>query len=81
MAHGANLNPFVIRNNLDLGLRGAKKIIKVVGIDGQTFLDKTPHLILGVLWQLIRYLQALKVQNRFSSGQVPRKLQKELSST
>ena len=71
VAHGANLNPFVIRNNLALGLRGAKKIIHVVGIDGQTFLDKTPHLVLGVLWQLIKYLQAIKVSNRLATGQVP----------
>ena len=29
-------------------------MIMVVGIDAQTFLDKTPHLMLGILWQLVR---------------------------
>ena len=31
-------------------------MIKVIGIDAQTFLDKTPYLMLGVLWQLVRIL-------------------------
>ena len=54
--------------NLDLALEGCKKIIKVVGIDAQTFLDKTPHLILGILWQLVRSVQAKKINQRFKSS-------------
>lgn len=31
-------------------------MIKVIGVDTQTFLDKTSYLMLGVLWQLVRLL-------------------------
>ena len=31
-------------------------MIKVIGVDSQTFLDKTPYLMLGILWQLARLL-------------------------
>lgn len=34
----------------------AKTMIKVIGVDTQTFLDKTSYLMLGVLWQLVRLL-------------------------
>ena len=50
VCEGENLNVFQVRLNLDLALEGCKKIIQVIGIDSQTFLDKTPHLILGILW-------------------------------
>ena len=53
--HGQNV--FKIRNNLDMMLNASKKVIKVIGIDAQTFLDKTPHLMLAIIWQLVRLLQ------------------------
>jgi hypothetical protein len=31
-------------------------------------LDKTPHLILGILWQLVRSVQAKKINQRFKSS-------------
>ena len=42
-------------------------MIKVVAIDGTTFLDKTPHLMLGVLWQLVRLLSMKSI----SLGECP----------
>ena len=27
----------------------------MIGTDAQTFLDRTPHLILGILWQLVKF--------------------------
>lgn len=42
-------------------------MIKVVSIDATTFLDKTPHLMLGVLWQLVRLLS----MNKISLGDCP----------
>jgi hypothetical protein len=47
---GANLNVFKIRQNLTSFFAGCKGMIKVVGIDGQSFLDKNPTLMLAVLW-------------------------------
>lgn len=47
---GSNLSIFKVRENLDLGLTAAKGHIRVIGIDAQDFLDKRPHLMLGVLW-------------------------------
>lgn len=52
-----------------------------MGIDAQTFLDKTPHLILGILWQLVRHIQGDEVKQRIRSGPMPAKLQKKLSSS
>ena len=31
-------------------------------------MDKTPHLILGILWQLVRSVQAKKINQRFKSS-------------
>lgn len=53
---GSNLNIYKVRENLDQAFTVAKTLIKVIGIDAQTFLDKTPHLMLGILWQLVRIL-------------------------
>ena len=47
---GANLNIYKIRENLDQFFAGCKGLIKVIGIDAQTFLDKTPHLMLAIIW-------------------------------
>jgi hypothetical protein len=38
-----------------MGLAAAKGLgIKVTGIDSRDFIDKTPHLILAVVWQIVR---------------------------
>ena len=76
---GDNLNVFQVRLNLGLALEACKKIIHVVGIDSQSFLDKTPDLILGILWQLVRHIQGNKIRKRIAGGKLPRKLTKELS--
>ena len=53
---GSNLNIYKVRENLDQAFAVAKTMIKVIGVDTQTFLDKTSYLMLGVLWQLVRLL-------------------------
>ncbi len=42
-------------------------MIKVIGIDAQSFLDKTTYLMLGVLWQLVR----LVAMNSIKLSDVP----------
>jgi plastin-1 len=37
-------------------------MIKLVGIGADSFLDKTPHLILAVLWQVCRLIQTKAIQ-------------------
>jgi len=51
---GSNINIYKVRENLDQAFNVAKGMIRVVGVDAQTFLDKTPHLILGIMWQIAR---------------------------
>jgi hypothetical protein len=53
---GSNLGIFKVRENINLGLTAAKGKIKLVGIDATAFLDKKPHLILAVCWQIARQL-------------------------
>lgn len=53
---GSNINIYKVRENLDQAFAVAKTLIKIVGIDAQSFLDKTSYLILGVMWQLVRIL-------------------------
>ena len=47
---GSNLNIYKVRENLDQALGAASTRIKMVGVDAQSFIDKNPQLILGVLW-------------------------------
>lgn len=48
---GASLNTYQIHGNLQMGISAAKGLgIRMIGIDAKDFLDKTPHLILGVIW-------------------------------
>ena len=58
---GANINVFKIRQNLTSFFAGCKGMIKVVGIDGQSFLDKNPTLMLAVLWQLVAKIALFKI--------------------
>ena len=59
---GSKVNFFKMRENLDMAFVAAKTMIKVIGVDSQTFLDKTPYLMLGVLWQLVRLLSMKTIQ-------------------
>lgn len=53
---GNNLNIYKVRENLDQFFSGCKGIIKVVGVDAQSFLDKTPNLMLAIIWQIVRLI-------------------------
>ena len=46
-----NMNVYQVKENLLMGLAAAKGLcVKVTGIDSRDFIDKTPHLILAVVW-------------------------------
>ena len=47
---GTNLNIYKVRENINLALTSAKGKIKLVGIEASAFLEKKPHLVLGVSW-------------------------------
>ncbi|KAL6067439.1 fimbrin [Balamuthia mandrillaris] len=50
-----NMNPFELRQNLIYGIEGCKRLgLVVVNIGPEDIKDKTPHLILGLLWQIIK---------------------------
>lgn len=53
---GSNLNIYKIRENLDQFFAGCTGMVKVVGIDGTSFLDKNPSHILAITWQLVRII-------------------------
>lgn len=62
---GSNLNIYKVRENLDQFFAACRGLIKIIGIDAQSFLDKTPNLMLAVLWQIIRLLatQAINLKD------------------
>lgn len=43
-------NIFEVRQNINLGLTAAKGKIKLIGVDATVFLEKKPHMLLGVCW-------------------------------
>lgn len=50
-----NMNVYMVKENLNLALNAAKGIgLKLPGITAQAFIDKKHHLILAVLWQIMR---------------------------
>ena len=50
-----NMNIYQIKENLNLALNSAKGIgLKLPGINAQAFIDKKAHLILAVMWQVMR---------------------------
>jgi len=50
-----NMNIYQIKENLNMGIASCKGLgIKMVGIGSRDFIEKTPHLILATLWQLIK---------------------------
>jgi len=62
MGKNGIVNTFETHQNIDLGLAAAKGRIKLVGIDATAFLEKKPHLLLGVTFQLARMLALQNVQ-------------------
>jgi plastin-1 len=50
-----NLNIYQVKENLNLALNACKGVgLRIPGINPQAFIEKKPHLILAVLWQVIR---------------------------
>lgn len=48
---GKSINVYEAQGNLKMGIAAAKGLgIRMIGIDPKDFIDKTPHLTLGVLW-------------------------------
>lgn len=59
---GANINIYKVRENLNLACAACTGIgIKMIGIDANAFLDKKEHLILAVLWQLMKLISTKSV--------------------
>jgi hypothetical protein len=52
---GTNLNNFKIHENQSVAINSAKAIgCNIVNIGAQDLIDGTPHLVLGLIWQIIR---------------------------
>lgn len=50
-----NLNVYQVKENLNLALNACKGIgLRCPGINYQAFIEKKPHLILAILWQIMR---------------------------
>ena len=50
-----NLNVYQVKENLNLALNACKGIgLRCPGINPQAFIEKKPHLILAILWQIMR---------------------------
>jgi plastin-1 len=52
-----NLNIYQIKENLNLALNSAKGIgLKIPGINAAAFTERKAHLILAVVWQVVRLI-------------------------
>lgn len=58
---GASLSIFKIRENLQQALTACSGMIKLVGVGADSFLDKVPHIILSVCYQVCRLIQTKSV--------------------
>lgn len=57
-----NLNIYQIKENLNLAINACKGVgIKLPGINPQAFTEKKHHLILAVLWQVMRLCLTKKI--------------------
>lgn len=57
-----NMNIYQIKENLNLAINACKGIgLKLPGINPQAFTEKKPHLILAVLWQVMRLCLTKKI--------------------
>lgn len=51
------MNVYHVQENCRMGIAAAKGLgIKMIGIDANDFIKKTPHLILGCVWQVNKML-------------------------
>jgi hypothetical protein len=56
------MNVYQVKENLQMGIAAAKGLgIKMIGVDSNDFINKTPHMILGFLWQAIRMSLSKKI--------------------
>ena len=52
-----NLNVFQTHENLKLAISASKGIgCSLINLDSQTIIDKVPHMIIGLVWQLVKIL-------------------------
>jgi len=57
-----NMNIYQTKENLNLVINACKGIgLKLTGINNQAFIEKKPHLILAVLWQVMRLCLVKKI--------------------
>lgn len=61
MGKKGHTNIFEVRQNINYGLTLAKGKIKLIGIDASVFLEKKPHMLLGVCWQAARLVAIQKI--------------------
>lgn len=56
------MNVYQVQENLKMAIASAKGLgIKMVGVDPNDFIKKTPHIMLGTLWQSIRLAISKKI--------------------
>ena len=57
-----SMNIYQTKENLNLVINACKGIgLKLTGINNQAFIEKKPHLILAVLWQVMRICLTKKI--------------------
>jgi hypothetical protein len=61
---GANLNAYQVGENLKLGFAACKGSLglKLIGVGPSDFMQKIPHLVLGVIWRVIRQIAVQSIQ-------------------
>ena len=70
---GDNLSTFKVTENLNLALNSSQAIgCHVINIGSQDLKEAKPHLVLGLLWQIIRVCIYVRVSMRiYKCGNVP----------
>lgn len=64
------LSPFQIIENMNVVINSCKAVgCSVVNIGAQDLMEGKEHLVLGLMWQIIRAGLSLKVDIRYSSIQ------------
>lgn len=61
---GNNLNAYQIGENLKLAFAACKGSLglKIIGVGPSDFMKKVPHLILGVIWRVVRQIAVQHIQ-------------------
>ena len=55
MKNNKIMDVFTIQNNINLAINASKQLgIKAIGVSAKHFVDKVPHLVLTIMWQLLR---------------------------